>query len=159
MEFERDVRERIKQAMRYPMFVLIAMAVAIVILNIFVIPVFAKVFAGFNAELPLITRGLLGFLPGWSSLVAVADRRHCGCGHAVRSYLRTPSGRYRWDSRKLKLPIVGEIILKATLARFARSFALSSQSGVPLGSGAHGRGTDGGQRLYWQPHRADARWH
>ena len=61
MEFERDVRERIKQAMRYPMFVMIAMAVAIVILNIFVIPVFAKVFAGFNAQLPLITRGLLAF--------------------------------------------------------------------------------------------------
>nr|MBP6850626.1 type II secretion system F family protein [Rhodoferax sp.] len=51
---------------------------------------------------------------------------------AVRAWLRTPGGRYRWDSRKLKLPIVGDIILKATLARFARSFALSSQSGVPL---------------------------
>ena len=50
----------------------------------------------------------------------------------VRGYLRTPIGRYNWDTRKLKLPIVGEIILKATLARFARSFALSSQSGVPL---------------------------
>jgi MSHA biogenesis protein MshG len=50
----------------------------------------------------------------------------------IRGYLRTPEGRYRWDARKLKLPIVGEIILKATLARFARSFALSSQSGVPL---------------------------
>ena len=50
----------------------------------------------------------------------------------VRGYLRTPQGRYRWDARKLRLPIVGDIVLKATLARFARSFALSSQSGVPL---------------------------
>ena len=58
---ERDVRERVKQAMRYPTFVMIAMALALVIINIFVIPVFAKVFAGFNAELPLVTRGLLGF--------------------------------------------------------------------------------------------------
>ena len=132
MEFERDVRERIKQALRYPSFVLIAMAIAIVILNIFVIPVFAKVFAGFNAELPLLTRGLLAF-SGWmvtwwylllAGLIAAAV--------LVRGYLRTPEGRYRWDARKLKLPIVGEIVLKATLARFARSFALSSQSGVPL---------------------------
>ena len=132
MEFERDVRERIKQAMRYPAFVLIAMAVAIVILNIFVIPVFAKVFAGFNAELPLITRGLLGFsswtLKWWPLLIAGS----IGAWLGVRAYLRTPEGRYRWDSRKLKLPIVGVIVLKATLARFARSFALSSQSGVPL---------------------------
>ena len=132
MEFERDVRERIKQAMRYPMFVLIAMAVAIVILNIFVIPVFAKVFAGFNAQLPLITRGLLGFsawmLAWWPLLIAML----VGAGMLVRGYIRTPNGRYQWDTRKLKLPIIGEIVLKATLARFARSFALSSQSGVPL---------------------------
>ena len=77
MEFERDVRERIKQAMRYPIFVMIAMAIAVVILNIFVIPVFAKVFAGFNAELPLITRGLLGFsnwMLNWWPLL-LADRK------------------------------------------------------------------------------------
>jgi MSHA biogenesis protein MshG len=132
MEFERDVRERIKQAMRYPTFVMIAMGIAVVILNIFVIPVFAKVFAGFNAELPLITRGLLGFsawmLAWWPMLVAAV----VAAVVMLRAYLRTPSGRYRWDARKLKLPIVGEIVLKATLARFARSFALSSQSGVPL---------------------------
>jgi len=132
MEFERDVRERIKQALRYPMFVMIAMAIAVVILNIFVIPVFAKVFAGFNTELPLITRGLLGFsqwmLTWWPLLIAGG----VGLGMLLRGYLRTPVGRYKWDSLKLKLPIVGEIILKATLARFARSFALSSQSGVPL---------------------------
>lgn len=132
MEFERDVRERIKQAIRYPIFVLIAMAVAIVVLNMFVIPVFAKVFAGFHAELPLITRGLLGFsawmIKWWPMLIVAGIATWVG----VRAYLRTPDGRYRWDSRKLKLPIIGEIILKATLARFARSFALSSQSGVPL---------------------------
>ncbi|APW41274.1 type II secretion system F family protein [Rhodoferax saidenbachensis] len=132
MEFERDVRERIKQAMRYPMFVMIAMAIAIVILNTLVIPEFAKVFAGFNAELPLITRGLLAFsswmINWWPLLIALG----VGTAVGVSAYLRTPEGRYRWDARKLKLPIVGDIILKATLARFARSFALSSQSGVPL---------------------------
>jgi MSHA biogenesis protein MshG len=135
MEFERDVRERIKQAMRYPIFVLIAMAIAIVILNIFVIPVFAKVFAGFHAELPLITRGLLAFsawmMAWWPPLIAGVF----GATMLSRAYLRTAAGRYRWDARKLKLPIVGDIVLKATLARFARSFALSSQSGVPLVQG------------------------
>ena len=132
LEFERDVRERIKQALRYPMFVLIAMAIAVVILNIFVIPVFAKVFAGFHAELPLITRGLLGFsawmLAWWPLLIGGT----IGAVLLARAYIRTVQGRYNWDARKLKLPIVGDIVLKATLARFARSFALSSQSGVPL---------------------------
>lgn len=132
MEFERDVRERIKQAMRYPTFVMIAMAMAIVVLNIFVIPVFAKVFAGFNTQLPLLTRGLLAFsswMVGWWPLLIALT---VGLVVAVRAYLRTPQGRYKWDAQKLKLPIVGDIILKATLSRFARSFALSSQSGVPL---------------------------
>jgi len=132
LEFERDVRERIKQAMRYPFFVLIALAIAVVILNIFVIPVFAKVFTSFNAPLPLITQGLLAFsgwmIVWWPLLVAAG----IGMTLVLRRHLRTSSGRYRWDARKLKLPIVGDIVLKAALARFARSFALTIQSGVPL---------------------------
>lgn len=132
LEFERDVRARIKQAMRYPSFVVIAILIAIVIINLFVLPVFAKVFAGFNAQLPLITRGLLGFssfmITWWPVMLTLIAAGVV----MVRSYLNTPEGRYNWDRRKLNLPIVGPIILKATLARFARSFALSSQSGVPL---------------------------
>ena len=132
LEFERDVRERIKQAMRYPFFVLIALAIAVVILNIFVIPVFAKVFTSFNAQLPLITRGLLAF-SGWMTVwwpVLIASG--VGVTFMLRRYLRTPSGRYRWDAHKLNLPIVGDIVQKAALARFARSFALTIQSGVAL---------------------------
>lgn len=132
LEFERDTRARIKQAMRYPSFVVIAMLIAIVIINLFVLPVFAKVFAGFNTQLPLITRGLLGFsswmITWWPALLALGAALVVG----VRAYLQNPEGRYNWDRRKLSLPVVGPIILKATLARFARSFALSSQAGVPL---------------------------
>ena len=135
MEFERDVKERIKQAVRYPIFVMVAMAIAIVVLNIFVIPVFAKVFAGFKTELPLITRGLLAFsawmIAWWPALIVGS----IGAWFGGKNFLSTEKGRYWWDARKLKLPIVGEIIQKATLARFARSFALSNQSGVPLVQG------------------------
>jgi MSHA biogenesis protein MshG len=132
LEFEREIRERIRQAMRYPSFVVISLAIALVLVNIFVIPVFAKVFAGYNAELPLITRGLLGFsawMMAWWPLLLV------GLGasiFATKRYLATALGRQQWDRFKLRLPIVGDIVLKATLARFTRSFALASQSGVPL---------------------------
>src|SRR5574340_718145 len=61
LEFERDMRERIKTAMRYPSFVLLAMAVAIVIINLFVIPAFGKVYEGFHADLPAVTKMLLAF--------------------------------------------------------------------------------------------------
>jgi MSHA biogenesis protein MshG len=132
LEFERDVRERVKSAMRYPMFVMIAMAIAVVILTVFVIPVFAKVFDSFHAQLPLLTRGLLafsGWMVAWWPLLVLGSMV---VSLLVRSYLRTTAGRYRWDAFKLRLPVVGDIILKGSLARFARSFALASQSSVPL---------------------------
>lgn len=132
MEFEREMRERIKTAMRYPSFVVLAMAIAIVIVNLFVIPAFAKVFAGFHSELPLMTRMLIGFsdfmVNYWMLLLTLT----VGAAVAFRSYINTPVGRYNWDRYKLRLPIAGKIILKSTLARFARSLALSFRSGMPV---------------------------
>jgi MSHA biogenesis protein MshG len=131
LEFEKEIRERIKAALRYPTFVLLAMAAALVIINIFVIPAFAKVFAGFKAQLPLATRILIGFsdfmVAQWPFLLAIA----VVAVFAARSYIRTRVGKYQWDRHKLRLPIAGKIILKATLARFARTFSLALQSGVP----------------------------
>lgn len=132
LEFELDIRARIKAALRYPVMVVVAMAIALVIINIFVIPKFATVFAQYKAELPLMTRILLGFsgfmVRWWPLLVAAG----IGIVMGIRMWLTTPDGRYRWDRLKLRLPIAGPIVLKATLARFARSFALASSSGVPI---------------------------
>ncbi len=132
LEFERDMRERIKTAMRYPSFVVIAMAIAIVIINLLVIPAFAKVYAGFNAELPLITNLLIGFsafmVAYWWLLMAGVVAVVMG----FRYYINTVDGRFKWDRYKFKLPIAGDIIFKSTLARFARSMALSFKSGMPI---------------------------
>jgi MSHA biogenesis protein MshG len=132
LEFERDMRERIKAAMRYPSFVILAMVIAIVIVNLFVIPTFAKVYAGFHAELPAITKMLIGFsgfmVNYWLLMLALLIAIVMG----FRFYINTPDGRYKWDRYKFKLPIAGDIILKATLARFARSMALSFKSGMPI---------------------------
>src|SRR5262249_4946311 len=61
MEFEKFMREQVKSAIRYPLFVVAAMAIAIVIINIFVIPAFAKIYQGYKTELPAITKGLIAF--------------------------------------------------------------------------------------------------
>jgi len=132
LEFDRDMRERVKTALRYPTFVMIAMAVAMVVVNLFVIPQFAKVFESFHATLPLMTRILMAtsrftvdywtLLAGGAVLAIVA----------FRSWLGTTAGRYSWDRRKLRFPIAGKILLKGTMARFARSFAMSMRSGVPV---------------------------
>ncbi|MEO6172352.1 MAG: type II secretion system F family protein, partial [Arenimonas sp.] len=132
LEFERSMSERVKTALRYPLFVIVTMAVAVVVINIFVIPAFAKVYAGFNAELPLMTRILLGtsqfMVKYWALMLMLLVSAVFG----FRAYVATVAGRYRWDKVKLRLPIVGKIVLKGSLARFARSFALASKSGVPI---------------------------
>jgi MSHA biogenesis protein MshG len=132
LEFERDMRERIKSAMRYPSFVIAAMVIAMIIINLFVIPTFAKVYAGFHAQLPVVTRMLIGFsgymVDYWLLMLAMLVVAVLG----FRFYISTPDGRYKWDRYKFQLPIAGAIILKATLARFSRSMALSFKSGMPI---------------------------
>jgi MSHA biogenesis protein MshG len=135
LEFERFMHDQIKSALRYPTFVIIAMAVAIIVVNLFVIPAFAKVFLSFGAELPILTRALLGFskfmVASWPFiLIGTASTIYL-----FRKYIATTAGKFKWDSFKLKTPLAGKIIHKATMARFARSFALSSKSGVPITTG------------------------
>jgi MSHA biogenesis protein MshG len=130
--FEHDVRGRIKQAIRYPMYVMGALATALVVINVFVMPGFSEVYDGLEADLPIITRGLLTFselmVSWWPLLLFLA----VAIWLSVKGVLRTPVGCYYWDRLKIRLPIIGDIILKSTLARFAHGLALSNQSGVPL---------------------------
>jgi MSHA biogenesis protein MshG len=132
LEFEKEVRDRIKGALRYPAFVIVAMVLALAIINIVVIPAFAKVFASFHAELPFVTRIVIGFsdftVSYWPLMLVAA----AGAAAAFVFWKATPKGKYQWDRSKLRLPIAGKIIRKATLSRFARSLALALQSGVPV---------------------------
>lgn len=135
LETEKDTRDRIKQALRYPIIVLVAIAVALTIINIFVIPAFAKLFASFQAELPWATRILIGtsnfFVAYWPYMLAGLLLGIIG----LRAYIKTDHGRYAWDRFKLRIPLLGDILNRATLARFARSFAMAQRAGVPLVQG------------------------
>jgi len=135
LEFQEFMRTQVRSALRYPLFVIATMAIAIVVINIWVIPAFAKVYAGFKTELPFITKILISFsdfmvntwwMMGFGVVVAAV---------AFRGWTRTVEGRLAWDRAILRLPIAGKIILKAALARFARSFSLAVRSGVPIVQG------------------------
>ncbi|OQY18103.1 MAG: MSHA biogenesis protein MshG [Desulfobacteraceae bacterium 4572_35.1] len=132
LEFEKMTREQIKAAMRYPTFVVIAISIAMAILTLFVIPTFKKVFAGFGAELPLPTRIIMGVsefaVSYWPYILVTMLLASFG----VRRYLKTERGLWQWDKYKLRIPVVGSILLRSSLARFARSFAMGYGSGVPL---------------------------
>ena len=132
LEFEGFMHQQVKAAIRYPTFVIIAMAIAVGVINTLVVPAFANVFKSFNAELPLATRLLVasshftlnyGWLVG---LLGVAGY------FMLRHWKAQPAGRRTWDRLKLRAPLAGPIVQKATLSRFARSFSLALKSGVPI---------------------------
>lgn len=132
LELELETRKRIKTAMRYPIFVVMALVMAMVVLNIFVIPTFASLFAKFGAELPWTTRFLLAtshlFVNYWHWMLGGT----LGVIVLWRRWVSTPEGRYTWHSWQLRLMIVGPIITRTLLGRFARSFAMMLRAGVPL---------------------------
>ena len=132
IEFEQYMRQQVKAAVRYPTFVIIAMTVAVGVINTLVVPAFATVFKSFNAELPLATRLLVASSEftlkyGWAlggTLAATVL--------LLRRAIAQPAGRLAWDRLRLRLPLAGPIVQKATLSRFARSFAIALKSGVPI---------------------------
>ncbi|EHN71173.1 type II secretion system F family protein [Aliivibrio fischeri] len=131
-EQEMETRKRIKSAMRYPVFVLTFILLAMFVLNIKVIPQFAGMFARFGVELPLPTRILIAtssfFVNYWHLLIGVMT----GAMFAFQAWISRAEGREKWDKFRLRLPIVGGIVTRAQMSRFSRTFALMLKSGVPL---------------------------
>jgi MSHA biogenesis protein MshG len=127
MDFEKFMRDQVRA--RYPTFVVAAAAIA----SSSSISSSSRVprSAGFKAELPAITKLLIAFsdfmIGYWPLLLALVVALVVG----FRLYIRTAAGRLAWDEIKMRIPVAGGIVLKATLARFARSFSLAIRSGVP----------------------------
>ena len=132
IEREQETRRRIKAAMRYPIFVLIAIALAMVILNIMVIPKFAEMFSRFGADLPWATKVLIGtsnlFVNYWPVMLVGLIGTFIG----IRYWHSTEKGEKQWDSWKLHIPAVGSIIERSTLSRYCRSFSMMLSAGVPM---------------------------
>jgi MSHA biogenesis protein MshG len=132
LEFEQFMRQQVKSALRYPAFVILAMMVAVGVINTLVVPAFANVFKSFGAELPLATRILVAssnFTLNYGWLLASGSAAGF---FLLRHWIAKPSGRQAWDRLVLRLPLAGPIVQKATLSRFARSFSLALKSGVPI---------------------------
>lgn len=132
IEREQETRRRIKAAMRYPIFVLIAVALAMVVLNIMVIPKFAEMFSRFGADLPWATKLLIAtsnfFVNYWYLLLLGLLLGFVG----IRYWHNSEKGEKQWDRWKLKIPAVGSIIERSTLSRYCRSFSMMLSAGVPM---------------------------
>ncbi len=132
MERELELRRQIKSSLRYPMMVIAAVVMAIGVLMTVVIPKFATFYGKFNSELPAITRGMI-----WLSDMAQTYWYAFLAGLGVVSYLahkfyQTQKGRALTDKLSLKLPIFGDLIIKAAVARFTLLFNILFKAGIPI---------------------------
>ncbi|HRJ27245.1 MAG TPA: type II secretion system F family protein [Fimbriimonadaceae bacterium] len=132
LEYEAEIKGKIKSAMMYPVLVLCFSVLMLFVLFSFVLPKFKEIFNGMDVKLPAITAALFGMGDFMSKswyliLIAVA-----GIFIGIKSWGKTPRGRYQIDYLKLRVPIVGELALKMSVARFSRTFGTLISSGVPM---------------------------
>lgn len=132
LEYEAEVKAKIKSAMMYPVLVLVFSFIMLFVLFSFVLPKFKEIFTGMEVEMPVITATLFSmgdFMQAywWLILLGMA-----GALGALKLWGNTPRGRWQLDFIKLKIPVVGELSLKMSLARFCRTFGTLISSGVPI---------------------------
>ena len=129
---QKRIRDKVKAALRYPATVVVAIAIAMGVITMFVLPKFAPIFAALGNNLPWATRVLLdvsSFTANyWYLVVGAVVMATVG----FRLWVGQPAGRYKWDRFKLRAPIVGSIVRCASLAQICRSFALTLESGIPM---------------------------
>ncbi len=131
-EFARQTAEQVAAAVRYPAFVILTCVLAMVVVNIFVIPAFARVFAQSRTPLPMLTLVLLGvsnfMVKAWPLLLLATG----GAVLAWKRWLGTSRGRLWWDRVKLRLPVVGPILESVVLSRLSASLSSSLGAGLTL---------------------------
>jgi type II secretory pathway component PulF len=132
LERREEVRKKVSEALRNPLFQLIVIILVVVVLLTFVVPQIATVFEGQNIALPLPTRILLAtsnFVRGHYLLLILIVGTLVGLFWFWKS---TPSGRYKLDSWKLRLPIVGYFAKTSTIVQFSRTLGMLVEGGVNL---------------------------
>lgn len=141
-------RRRLVSAMRYPSFVIGSVMVAMMVLNVFVIPKFATIFSRFGVELPFATRAIIGssnfIVNHWSLLLMGVIALYI----TLKYSLKKPKVRYLWDKYKLSIPLIGNIASRIVLSQFAWTFSLILRSGVPIIQGITLAGNASGNAFF-----------
>jgi len=127
-----SLKAKIKSAMVYPSSILIIAFVVTSILMIFVVPIFAEMFAGFGAELPAPTKIVMAISDAFVEYWYLVFGTPIALVYAVKAIYKTPNGNYQLDKLLLNLPAIGDVLRKGAVARFTRTFSTLSAAGVPI---------------------------
>jgi type IV pilus assembly protein PilC len=132
VEHEAKIKKDIKSALQYPIIVVIALVIAFVVLLTFVIPKFVAIFAKAGIALPLPTKIAMIMYQGLANYWHILLGGIIALVVFLRYYIKTPAGRYTFDTFLLKMPLFGSLFQKAAMSRFAAIFAIMQASGVPV---------------------------
>jgi len=127
-----SLKRKIKSAMVYPVAILVVSFIVTSILMIFVIPIFSEMFADFGAELPAPTQIAMAISDIFVEYWYVVFFAPILLVFAIKAIYKTPKGRYQFDKLLLALPILGDVLRKASVARFCRTFSTLAAAGVPI---------------------------
>jgi MSHA biogenesis protein MshG len=132
MQQDQDMQDRIKAALRYPAIVMCVIGAAIAVLTMFVMPKFEPLFRQLGDNIPWPTLAIMGvstFAQHYWYVIAGALLLAL---FAARRYVRTERGRFRWDTFKLHIPVIGKLVHEGALARIARALSISMTAGMPV---------------------------
>jgi type IV pilus assembly protein PilC len=124
--------KKIKNAMTYPILVTIVAVIVVILMVTFILPSFTSLYTAFGAEQPLMVRILMNVTDWFSANGLYVIGGIVALVIAAFLYIRTPGGRYQWDTIALKFPIIGRILLLGELSRACRTISLLFHVGLPL---------------------------
>jgi len=132
LEKQSEFRAKTKNALIYPAIISIAMVIVAIVMSVFVIPKLTSLYTEFGAQLPLMTRILIGIsnfmIKSWYLMLGFG----LAGGYALHRWKKTVSGRMAWDKFSLKVPIFGPLKTKIILTEITRTLALLIESGVSI---------------------------
>ncbi|MFS1424485.1 type II secretion system F family protein [Shewanella sp. 10N.286.48.B5] len=148
-EKAEQLKSKIKKAMFYPAAVVIVAVVVTSMLLLFVVPQFEEIFKGFGAELPAFTQMIVGisrWLQAYWYFFVIG--LIVGTWLFIRTHRKSQALRDKVDETTLKIPVIGEILHKAAMSRFARTLATTFSAGVPLIDGLESAAGASGNAVY-----------
>ncbi|MFA5867635.1 MAG: type II secretion system F family protein [Actinomycetota bacterium] len=132
LEKNEEIKSKIKSAMAYPVLMFIMSIVLVIVMLVFIVPVFTGMFAQLGGELPLPTQILVNLSALISSTWWFGIPLTILAIYGIRKSLSIPAVRFKWDTVKLRIPIVGPVVKQQSVSRFARTLGTLSSAGVPI---------------------------
>jgi type IV pilus assembly protein PilC len=132
LENQVALRSKIKSAMAYPVVVLSMVALVVLAMLVFVVPIFQDLYAGAGGELPVPTKILIGGSDLLKNFWFIVFPLLGVSVWAFRRWINTPAGRHLWDAFKLKMPVFGGVVHKTAISRFSSTLGVLLRTGVPI---------------------------